>query len=148
MRRILVVVTLLLLMVEPLGAKPWYKDLNVWRMIGMTVGSDIARTRQGHECRQRRNAGIAFCEGGYGPFAAREAVMDAGGLVLDGIGIWGRHMGIKEYSMFADGFTGYNTYVAAKQASIGCSAGTYPVYGTKYNCTSVWKPDLSHVELK
>jgi hypothetical protein len=137
------------LLAEP-PTKPWYKDWKVWRMIGFTVGSDIARTYEGHKCRERKNAGIAFCDGGYGPYAAREAVVDGGGLLLDGIGIWGRHMGIKEYSLFADGFSGYNTYVAYHEASLGCKAGTWPVWGTKYNCVAwTWptqnKEDMSHV---
>lgn len=138
-----------LLFAASLSAQPWYKDWKVWRMVGTSIASSAMATREAHDCRMRKNAGIAFCQGGYGEFAARESIRMAGSLALDGVGILGRHWGIREYTIFADGWSINNTRIAAQQAGIGCKAGTYPEYGTKYNCLPDWgnyaKPDLSGV---
>ncbi len=155
MRFLLLLVSFLLLAgtlsAEP-PSKPWYKDWKVWAVIGTSIASSAVATKEAHDCRMRPNAGISFCQGGYGEFKARESVRMGTSLLLDGIGIWGRHEGYKEWPSFALGFTGYNTYVAAQQAGIGCKAGTWPVWGTKYNCvTWTWrnydsqKPDLSRI---
>ena len=141
----------LLLFTSIAQASPWYRDKKVWAVIGSSIASSAVATKEAHDCRLRKDAGISFCNGGYGPFAAREVVRMAGALGTDALGLWGRHMGIKEWSALPLGYSGFNVYVAAQQAGIGCKAGTWPVWGTKYDCqpwtwgTNEAKPDLSHI---
>jgi hypothetical protein len=98
------------------------------------MASSIAATYQAHKCRQRPNAGIAFCDGGYGEFAAREGVRNVGQAGLVAISLWGRHEGYPEWFAPSAGYAGYNISVAWRQSQIGCPAGEEPVYGSKYNC--------------
>jgi hypothetical protein len=137
-----------LLCASTLSAQPWYKDHKVWAVIGSSIASSAVATKEAHDCRLRE--GISFCSGGYGPFAAREAVRMSATIGLDALGLWGRHLGIREWAALPLGNTAYNAYDAYDQTLKGCPVGQWPVYGTKYNCTGggksyATKPDLSRV---
>jgi hypothetical protein len=137
---------ILLCFAASVDAQPWYKDKKVWLLIGASVASSAVATKEAHDCRER--VGIGFCSGGYGPFAARETVNMIGTIGTDALGLWGRHMGIKEWFVLPVGYTVYNTYTAYDQTLKGCPAGQVPVYGTKYTCQPeyAWaKADLSQV---
>jgi hypothetical protein len=119
--------------------RPWYKDLASLLIAGSSLGASAANTYESHECRMRKDAGIAFCNGGYGPFAARQGINFGTAVLMTGLSLWGRHEGFKEWAAPSLGFTAYNTYEAVHQSQIGCPAGTVPVYGTKYNCEPAYK---------
>lgn len=112
--------------------KVWYKDWKVWAVIATSKIASGLATKEAHDCRVRNGPGP--CEGGYGPFKAREFVRLGASFGFDIIGIWGRHMGIKEWALFPVGFAAYNTSVAIRQSRISCPAGEHFLYGTKSTC--------------
>jgi hypothetical protein len=126
--------------------RTWHQvwtDPLVWADIAISIGSDWAATRQAHECRQRQNAGIAFCDGGYGEFKAREIERGVATLGFTTLSVTARKAGFSDWFMPSSLFNGYNITVAYRQSQIGCPAGELPVYGTKYNCQpeyATWGP--------
>jgi hypothetical protein len=125
--------TIILLMLAPAcPARPWYKDWRVWVVTGVSLGASLAMTHTSHEC--RITFGPAPCDGGYGGYKAREIVRGVGSLGLVGIGLWGRHIGVKEWAVPALGFATYNGIAAYRQTIVGCPAGEHFLYGTKFTC--------------
>ena len=115
-----------------LPSKPWYKD---WKPIALLVadlGSSAAFSLEAHECRKRW--GIAFCEGGYGEIRARDVVQAVGAFGTWGVGMWGRHQGIRGWWLPGAGLGTYYGIGAYRQTIVGCPADEVPVYGTKFTC--------------
>jgi hypothetical protein len=129
---LLLLVALVTLVALPVGAKPWYKDWKVWAVVGVSLGSSLALTHEAHECREQFSP--APCAGGYGEFKAREISRGVTSLGLVGIGLWGRHIGIKEWATPALGFATYNGIAAYRQTIVGCPSGEHFLYGTKFTC--------------
>lgn len=119
------------------GPRTWkevLKDPRVWVVAGVSMASSIAATIEINHCRKRPNAGIAFCDGGYGEYKAREWVRNVGQAGMVAFSMYGRKQGYPEWFVPALAFAGYNISVAVRQSELGCKAGFEPVYGTKYNC--------------
>jgi hypothetical protein len=134
-RKLLVGTVLLALLAGSVQAKPFWKKKVFWVAVGVNLGASLVATKQIHDCRLRE--GIAFCDGGYGEFKAREITRGLGGIGLDFLGAWGQSQGVSDKVAFIPAFVyaGYNAYVAYDQGLKGCPAGEWPVYGTKYTCT-------------
>lgn len=123
-------------------AKPWYKDVKVWVILGIGIGASAAATHWSHECRVK--FGPAPCDGGYGEYRAREGARMVGTLGMDALALWGRHEGFKEWPIMALGYPAYNTYVAAHQSRIGCPTGEHFLYGTKDTCVDNYSWGAGH----
>jgi hypothetical protein len=130
--RTLLSAALLLVTIPEAQAKPWFKEWRVWTAVGISIGSSIAATHAAHECRLR--FGPAPCDGGYGPFKAREGMRFVTAAGLSAVGVAGARMGFKETMAPSLAFAGYNLRVAVRQGSVGCPAGQEFVYGTKFTC--------------
>lgn len=113
-------------------AKPWYKSWKAWTVMGVSLGSSAAATHYSHTCRQQ--FGPAPCQGGYGPFKAREGLRFGLSAGLTAISLELRHQDDKVWPLIPIGFAAYNTSVAFRQSKIGCPAGQEFVYGTKFTC--------------
>lgn len=116
MKKVGLVLVLVMFCLPVSDARPWYRDWKVWTVVGMSIGASAAATHNAHECRLRTD--VAFCSGGYGPFAAREGLRFGLAAGLATHAVWGRHQGFKEWPVFALGFAGFNTVVAVKQARV------------------------------
>lgn len=112
--------------------------INHWKPITAVIvpmASSASATYEAHECRERKNAGIAFCEGGYGEFAAREGVRAGVSFTMAMMSLYGLKHHYKEWALPFTGWSAFNIYTAIHESQIGCPVGTHPVYGTKYNCS-------------
>lgn len=138
MRKLILAILLTLGLTAPMQAKPWYKDWKVLTVIGVSLAADAVATHEIHECRLRE--GVAFCDGGYGEFAAREVVRAVSTAGEDAIALGMRHDGqaFKYWAPVALGLPAYNTYVAYDETLKGCPTGYWPLWGTKFTCTNGW----------
>jgi hypothetical protein len=133
MKRLL---ALFLIFSTSLTAKPWHHDWKFWAVAGSNLLASGIAIKETHDCRMRET--IAFCNGGYGPFAARSGVNFGTAAGFDILAAWGHDHGVKEWPMWAAGLTGYNAYVAYDQTLKGCPKDYWPVWGTKFTCTNGW----------
>jgi hypothetical protein len=149
MKRFAITAVLALALAGTLEAKPWYKKPFVWATVASNQLSAAFATIEAHDCRVRES--VAFCAGGYGPFAAREWDRNllAGG--FSALAILGSRDGRKHIKVwFAPplGLTAYDTYTAYDQTLKGCPAGFWPAYGAKFTCTNGWKDINQSIERK
>ena len=143
-RKLLATIGLLLLLGPALEAKPFWKKKVFWVSTAVGAAASLVDTKEAHDCRQR--VGISFCSGGYGPFAARQALNFGANVGFNLLAAWGQDLGVKESYALPFAFTAYNIYDAYDQTLKGCPAGQWPVYGTKYNCTGPTGPkDWNHI---
>jgi hypothetical protein len=127
MKKLFASIILLCMLAVPVQAKPWYKDLKVWAVIGAATGSTIALSKTTNDCRAR--LGPEPCFGQYGEPAAMRGVNIVGTAGMTLISLWGRHEHIKAWAAPALGMATFNGIEAFKQTHATCPAGENPVLG-------------------
>jgi hypothetical protein len=139
MKRTCVLVAVLLVVASPVDAKPWWKDWKCWLAAIVNEGAAVASIYSASACRHAN--GIGPCQGGYGEIRARNAVNLFGAAGTTAIGLWGRHIGVKEWFAVPAGYTAWNTYEAVHQRLIACPSGEHFLYSTKKTCVDNYADD-------
>ena len=98
------------------AAPKWLKRTVQVAIYAAPVATSLWATHEGHLCRQRTD--VAFCSGGYGPFAAREGVRGGVSITLTGLSWWGHKQGYKEWFAPAVGMATFNSVVAIQQSRV------------------------------
>jgi hypothetical protein len=111
-------------MAEP---RHWYTDKANLAVIGLSLASSLVASHEVHDCRQR--AGIEHCDGGYGPFKAREVVRFGFAGSMAALSIAAHRHRLPEWAIFAAAPIGWNAYIARKNALV-----TSPCRGTTLKC--------------